>query len=73
LPQNIKTEVQAAESILTTLKLSTQGCSDDRVAEYTSEANSILVYITACAEGAILLDKNQSVAVSVIVQLGDSE
>jgi hypothetical protein len=53
LPQNIKTEVQAAESILTTLKLSTQGCSDDRVAEYTSEANSILGDITACVDRII--------------------
>ncbi|XP_068911304.1 uncharacterized protein [Tenebrio molitor] len=53
LPQNIKTEVQAAESILTTLRLSTQGCSDDRVAEYTSEANSILGDITACVDRII--------------------
>jgi hypothetical protein len=53
LPQNIKTEVQAAQSTLTTLKLSTQGCSDDRVAEYTSEANSILGDITACVDRII--------------------
>jgi hypothetical protein len=53
LPQNIKTEVQAAQSILTTLKLSTQGCSDDRVVEYTSEANSILGDIIACIDRII--------------------
>jgi hypothetical protein len=53
LPQNIKTEVQAAESTLTTLRLSSQGCSDDRVAEYTSEANSILGDITACVDRII--------------------
>jgi hypothetical protein len=53
LPQNIKTEVQAAESTLTSLRLSTQGCSDDRVAEYTSEANSILGDITACVDRII--------------------
>jgi hypothetical protein len=53
LPQNIKTEVQAAESTLTTLRLSSQGCSDDRVAEYTSEANSILGDITACVDRVI--------------------
>jgi hypothetical protein len=53
LPQNIKTVVQAAESTLTTLRLSTQGCSDDRVAEYTSEANSILGDITACVDRII--------------------
>ncbi|CAH1372986.1 unnamed protein product [Tenebrio molitor] len=53
LPQNIKTEVQAAESTLTTLRLSSQGCSDDRVAEYTSEANSILRDITACVDRII--------------------
>jgi hypothetical protein len=53
LPQNIKTEVQAAESTLTTLRLSTQGCSDDRVAEYTSEASSILGDITACVDRII--------------------
>jgi hypothetical protein len=53
LPQNIKTEVQAAESTLTTLRLSTQGCSDDSVAEYTSEANSILRDITACVDRII--------------------
>jgi hypothetical protein len=53
LPQNIKTEVQAAESTLTTLRLSSQGCSDDRVAEYTSEANSILGDIIACVDRII--------------------
>ncbi|KAJ3627037.1 hypothetical protein MTP99_014445 [Tenebrio molitor] len=53
LPQNITTEVQAATSILTSLKLSTQGCSDDKVAEYTSEANSILGDIIACIDRII--------------------
>jgi hypothetical protein len=53
LPQNIKTEVQTAESSLTTLRLSTRGCYDDKIAEYTSEANSILSDITACVDRII--------------------
>jgi hypothetical protein len=53
LPQNIKTEVQAAESTLTTLKLSTQGCSDDGVAEYASEAGTIIEDIAACVDRII--------------------
>jgi hypothetical protein len=52
-PQNIKTEVQAAESSLTTLKLSTQGCSDDGVAEYASEAGTIIEDIAACVDRII--------------------
>jgi hypothetical protein len=53
LPQNIKTEVQAADSTLTTLKLSTQGCSDDGVAEYASEAGTIIEDIAACVDRII--------------------
>jgi hypothetical protein len=53
LPQNIKAEVQAAESTLSTLELSTQACSEDRIAEYTVEGNAILQDITACVDRII--------------------
>jgi hypothetical protein len=42
LPQNIRTEVSAAQALLTTLKLSVAQCSDQNVSEYTSDANAIL-------------------------------
>jgi hypothetical protein len=53
LPQNMKAEVQAAESTLSTLELSTQACSEDRIAEYTVEGNAILQDITACVDRII--------------------
>ncbi|EEZ97904.1 uncharacterized protein LOC662108 [Tribolium castaneum] len=53
LPQNIKTEVQATQSVLTTLKISSQSCGNDHVAEYTTEATSILGDITACVNRII--------------------
>ncbi|EEZ97903.1 hypothetical protein TcasGA2_TC000288 [Tribolium castaneum] len=53
LPQNIKTEVQATQSVLTTLKISAQSCGDDHVAEYTTEATTILGDITACVDRII--------------------
>ncbi|RZC40987.1 uncharacterized protein BDFB_005025 [Asbolus verrucosus] len=48
LPQDIKTEVQAAESLVTIVKISAQQCSDVKVSEYASRANSIFADIAAC-------------------------
>ncbi|XP_044258097.1 uncharacterized protein LOC123007107 [Tribolium madens] len=53
LPQNIKTEVQAAESLADTLKVSVNDASEQNVAQYTSEASSILGDITACVNRII--------------------
>jgi hypothetical protein len=53
LPQNIRTEVSAAQALLTTLKLSVAQCSDQNVSEYTSDANAILQDIISCADRII--------------------
>ncbi|EEZ97906.1 uncharacterized protein LOC103312155 isoform X2 [Tribolium castaneum] len=53
LPQNIKTEVQAAESLVTTLKVSVNDAGEQNVAQYTSEASAILGDITACVNRII--------------------
>lgn len=53
LPQNIKTEVQATESLLTTLKVSVQSCIDGGVAEYTVQAGEVLGDIAACVDRII--------------------
>jgi hypothetical protein len=53
LPQNIRTEVNAAQALLTTLKLSVAQCSDQNVSEYTSDANAILQDIISCADRII--------------------
>ncbi|EEZ97905.1 hypothetical protein TcasGA2_TC000290 [Tribolium castaneum] len=50
LPQNIKTEVQATQSVLTTLRISVQACGNDNVAQYTTEASSILNDIINCVD-----------------------
>ncbi|XP_044258092.1 uncharacterized protein LOC123007102 isoform X4 [Tribolium madens] len=53
LPQNIKTEVQATQSVLTTLRVSVQSCGNDHIAEYTTEASSILNDIMTCVDRII--------------------
>ncbi|XP_044258096.1 uncharacterized protein LOC123007106 [Tribolium madens] len=53
LPQNIKTEVQATQSVLVTLRISGQSCGNDHIAQYTTEATSILGDITACVDRII--------------------
>ncbi|EEZ97907.1 hypothetical protein TcasGA2_TC000292 [Tribolium castaneum] len=53
LPQNIKTQVTAVESLLTSLKVSATQCSDRFVSQYTSDANSILQDIISCANRII--------------------
>ncbi|XP_063908617.1 uncharacterized protein LOC135126523 [Zophobas morio] len=49
----VKTEVQAVEGLLTTLRLSVQTCSDSKVAQYITEAFGILGDIQACADRLI--------------------
>lgn len=53
LPQNIKTEVQATQSLLNTLKVSVQSCLNENIAEYTTQAGSILGDIAACVDRII--------------------
>jgi hypothetical protein len=50
LPQNIKTEVQAADGHLTILKLSIENCSDQNSSEYTTEAGSVIALIADCVD-----------------------
>lgn len=53
LPQSIKTEVLAAEGLVTTLKVSVSDASEQGVAGYTSTATSVLSDITFCANNII--------------------